>query len=877
MACMGTERAAIGPSRDDLLERASELVTLEEALRAVEQRSRGLVVLVGGEAGVGKTSLLRRFCEEHGESVRVVRAACDPLFAPRALGPLVMLAEELGGELEGAVGPHVQPHEVALALARELRLQSPTVFVLEDLHWADEATLDVVRLIVRRVETLPALVLASYRDDELERAHPLRRLLGEFATSVGVRRLRLAPLSLEAVARLAEPQGVDPGELFQKTAGNPFFVVEALATGTDEIPATVRDAVLARAARLSAPARSLLEAVAVIPGRAELALLRVVVGDAVEALEECTGCGMLVTETSTVAFRHELARLAAEESIDWIRTAELHRKVLAALLDQLSSAADPSRLAHHAEAAGDVEAAVRFSLAAAERAAALGAHREAAAQYARALRLGDSISAQRRAELLECRSRECYLTDQYDEAIAAIEETLRCRREIGDRLGEGDSLRWLSEVLWCPGRTAQSARAAREAVALLEELPPSRELAKAYVKLAERGASGPQEAVALARRAHELAEHLGDGMTALDASSFVSYYEFATGGMERLELDLERARQAGLVELVGKMFCGLVGNAVDLRRHDVALRHIDDGLEYCGDRGLELFRLYLLASRARVELNRGYWSEAAETAGSLLSIPRTSISPRINALVVLGLVRARRGDPGQWAALDEAWTLAEPTGELWRIGPVAVARAEAGWLAADRSVVVSATEVALPLALEAGAVDLAAALTVWRRRAGLGGEAPSGVAAPYAMQLAGQFERAGELWRELGCPYEAALALADATAEQPLRRALEEMQRLGARPAVALVGRRLRERGVRAVPRGVRPTTRQNPYGLTRRELEVLSLVAEGLQNNQIAERLVLSVRTIDHHVEAILRKLGVRTRGETRTKAAALGLGGPT
>jgi DNA-binding CsgD family transcriptional regulator len=276
-----------------------------------------------------------------------------------------------------------------------------------------------------------------------------------------------------------------------------------------------------------------------------------------------------------------------------------------------------------------------------------------------------------------------------------------------------------------------------------------------------------------------------------------------------------------------------------------------------------------------LELDRGRWSEAADLAQSVLGIRRTSTTPRIIALVVLGLVRARRGDPGHWPLLDEALALAGPTGELSRLGPVAAARAEAAWLEGDRDAVARATEAALALAIDRGSALLIGELAVWRRRAGLDGDVPRGAEGPFAMELTGQWARAAELWTKLGCPYEAALALGDADDEEALRQALTELQRLEARPVAAIVARRLRERGARTLPRGPRPATRQNRSGLTARELEVLGLVVEGLPNRQIADRLVLSVRTVDHHVEAVFRKLGVRTRIAMKEKAIELELVG--
>jgi DNA-binding CsgD family transcriptional regulator/tetratricopeptide (TPR) repeat protein len=861
-----------------LLERSAELSTLVGCLEAVERSSRGQVLLVGGEAGIGKTTLLRRFCEERGQSARVLWGACDPLFTPSPLGPLLEVAEASGGELEAVVERGAMPHAVVTALAQELSARVPTVFVLEDVHWADEATLDVVRLLARRVETVPALVLASYRDDELGRAHPLRILLGELATSRTVRRLKPARLSPGAVAQLAEPYGVDAEELYRKTAGNPFFVVEALATKAEGIPDTVRDAVLARAARLSPAGATILEAVAVVPPQAEVWLLEALAGDAADGLDECLTSGMLVAQAAGVAFRHELARLAVEASVPPHRRVELHRRALARLADPPGGAPDLARLVHHAEAAGDVDAVLRFAPAAAARAASLGAYREAAAQYGRALRFGDRLPVGVRAELLERRSHACYLTDQNVAAVEAVQASLECRRQLGQRLEEGDSLRWLSEVLWCPGRSAEAEQAARAAVTLLEALPPGRELAMAYANRAHlcAAAARAEEAVTWAGRALELAERVDDAEIPVHARITIGAVATegrvgapAAEGTRKLEQSLELARRAGLAEQVARAHILVVATALGARRYGAATRWLQAGIDYCSHQGLERDRRYLLASRARLELDQGRWGAASQSAAAVLRTPRASISPHIVALVVRGLVRARRGDPAQWAPLEEAWALAEPTGELPRLAPVAAARAEAAWLEGDRHAVAEATENTLRLAVERRWGWLAGELADWRRRAGLGGEPPAGSAEPYALQAAGQWARAAERWRQLGCPYEAALALADAGEEEPLRRAMEALQGLGARPAADVVAQRLRELGVRRLPRRPRRATAANPAGLTARELEVLALLGADLRNADIADRLHIAEKTVDHHVSAILAKLGVRSRREAARVAA--------
>jgi DNA-binding CsgD family transcriptional regulator len=246
---------------------------------------------------------------------------------------------------------------------------------------------------------------------------------------------------------------------------------------------------------------------------------------------------------------------------------------------------------------------------------------------------------------------------------------------------------------------------------------------------------------------------------------------------------------------------------------------------------------------------------------------------RTLALVVLGLVRSRRGDPEAWPLLDEALTLAGSNDELQRVAPIAAARAEAAWLDGDLERVRVETETAFDLARRWRSPWASGELASWRRRAGLLEEAPDHAAEPYALELAGEAAAAARLWSELGCPYEAALALADSDDEEAIRQGLEELQSLGARPAAAIVARRLRERGVRGLPRGPRASTEKNPAGLTAREVEVLGLVAEGLRNGEIAERLFVAEKTVDHHVSSILRKLEVPTRGRAAAEAVRLGI----
>ncbi|MGH3013176.1 MAG: LuxR C-terminal-related transcriptional regulator, partial [Gaiellaceae bacterium] len=609
----------------------------------------------------------------------------------------------------------------------------------------------------------------------------------------------------------------------------------------------------------------------------ELWLLEELAGEAVGHVEECLASGMLVTEGEAVGFRHELARLAVEEHVPPDRKRLLHERAVNALASPPSGSPDLARLAHHAEAAGEAAAVLRFAPDAGERAASLGAHREAAAQFARALRYGDHLTREERAQLSERRSYECYLTAQFEEAIEARQAALEVHRRIGNRLNEGDSLRWLARLLWFAGRVPEAETAGHAAVEILEELPPSRELAGAYAFVSQlcMSAEDAEGAVEQGMRALELAERLDDTETMVFALSTIGAVELLAGqhaGKEKVERSLALALAAGLEEHVGRAYVNLGRVATRQRRLEEAEQYVTLGMEYCADVDLDVWGLYLRSLRGRVRLAQGRWSEAADSVEVVLRDPRTSPFARCHALVVLSLVRARRGDPDYRTPLESARAIAFPTGQLQWLAPVAVAGAEAAWLEGDVDGVRDATDDAFAAALERRSPWPLGELACWRWRAGLLSAAPAGAAEPYALTIAGKWEEAARMWERMGCPYEAALALAEGDESAP-RRALKALQALGARPAEAIVARRLRERGVRGLPRGPRPATRENPAGLTPRELEVLGLVTGGLTNAEIAERLFLSEKTVGHHVSAVLRKLGVRSRGQASAEALKLGI----
>jgi DNA-binding CsgD family transcriptional regulator/tetratricopeptide (TPR) repeat protein len=853
----------------EFLERDEEMLALGRVLSGVS-KGRGRVVLVCGEAGIGKTRLVNEFLRMAADGARIVWGACDDLATPRALGPFRDIARSLGIEAEFDAGGATAEIYGALLTALDTGTRA-TVAVVEDAHWADAPSLDVLKYVGRRVERTRVLLLVTYRDDEVTADHPLRFALGQIPADVLVR-LPLRPLSRAAVVRLSQSHPKSGEDVYTLTRGNPFLVSEVLATAGDEVPDNVLDSLAARIARLDDEMRSVVELVAVVPGRCERTIVEAHFPGSEATLAAGRERGLLDLDDEWVWFRHELARRAVEGAIQPRHRRMLHRLVTEVLA---SRGADPARLVHHAEQAGDVETLLRFGPEAARQARQVAGHREAVSHYRRVLPHLDRLPTTEQAALLAEYAAESHYLDAQREALEAGERALGLYREVGDGLRVGEQLRFLSRVHWWLEDREAAYQAAREAIATLEELPPGPELALAYSGLAQLHMLGHQveATITWATKAIETARRVGAPAALSHALNNLGSVRCRAGDLDGRSLLIESyriARREGLDDDAGRAMVNHVWICLENRLYEDARILLEEGIALSEDRELEGNRNYLVAERAWLHLDRGEWDSAEADARWVLARPQEPGISTLPALITLARVQVRRGDPEAPETLAEAWEQAAHTGELHRMGPAASARAEYAWLQGDVEALREAVLPAWALVDVPSLPRVADELAFWMHRAGLLEQAPSGLAAPFARHLTGDREGAAAEWRRLGCPYEEAIALTDCGSETQLRQALEILDGLGALPAGAMVRRSLRAMGASAVPRGPRPATRANPAGLTARQVDVLKLIAAGLTNAEIAERLYISAKTVDHHVSAILDKLGVATRREAAEKTRA-------
>ncbi|KPF48501.1 hypothetical protein D621_16230 [beta proteobacterium AAP51] len=900
-----------------LLERQTEYDCLASAVEALRGAApRGSVSVVLGEAGIGKTSLLRKVRESSSSDVQWLWGSCEHALRAAPLTPLLDWLPGMPAELAAAVQQGRPMAQMLSPVLQWLRTRSrPLVLVIDDAQWADSATTDLLRYMARRLEGTRVLLLLAAREEALAPGAPLNELLGQLG-GTPAERLTLAPLSREAVGELARRAGRAARGLHRITAGNPFFVTECLAGPVGLLPASVRDAVRSRLAGLPSDCIDLLELVAAAPGGLELELASAILEAPELVADAAIAAGLLAREGAVLRFRHEVARQAVESGCGPGRIAALH----GALFDVLQlRQAPPARRLHHAECAGLGDAVQQLAPLAAEQAQAAGAFAEAAGLYALALRHGQGLAPGERAALHHARAQCCLLRGDADGAIQALHEALALQRALEEPLAEGISLRLLARSHWLRGEVAAGCAQAERSIACLEAASaPAQELALSYAVMAHMHVMSPTLATAVTwgERALQMLGEEGMAEGRAYAMNTVASSRLRTRddaqAWAQLQQSIELARQHGLGEQVTRGYVNLLSLQLAHRRLPQALADSEAGIAYCQARDIDLYVARLHTRRAWALMELGRWTEAA--AGLQAAADARALGPveaeqlrHLQALLALRQGRTDAALESYWLQLAQALAARREglRAEPW-FAPQAVAAAEAAWLLGHDALAHAVASAALQAALAVGEPWRVGQLACWVQRCGsaaamsnhaaadaaaervteagadiaqpaLAGATagPALEARPCALELQGETEAAVTAWHGLGCPYEAALLLGTRPhAPEAWREALRRAETLGAAALAQRLRKQLRAQGVRTRSTGPNRATRADALGLTPRENEVLAAIAAGLSNREIAERMRRSTRTVDHHVAALLAKLGAGGRAEAVAKARLLRAG---
>lgn len=850
----------------ELLERDAHLAELESALEGASS-GHGAVALVRGEAGIGKTTLVAEFLRRAGDAAHLMTGSCDDLLTRRPLGPIHDMAMDEAALADAvSTGEREPVYRTLLELVN--RALRPTVIVIEDAHWADDATLDCIRHLGRRIDRTHGLMIVTYRDEDVHSDHPLRFVLGDLPPHA-VRRLPLDPLSESAVRELA---GDGAARVFAETRGNPFFVTEMVDTDGDAPPDSIVDSMRSRIARLSPAAADLVELVSVVPGRARAGLVADLAP--ADALAEAQATGLLVDAGADVSFRHELARRAVESSLPSARRAGLNRRILELLVE---AGDDPSRIVHHAVAAGDDDAILSHAPVAARAALRVASYSEAHRHFQSLSRLYRQMPSRDRALLLRDWSYAAQAVNEIREAQIRIDEAIELWREADDALGLGEALRIRSRIAWFMGDRIGADSHAQEAVAVLGPLGVTAELAAAQSTLSQLAmlAARRDDAVGMADLAIETAR-------ALDRPDIVAHALVNKGTAlahgqfpaetETLESAIALATEVGAHEEIVRGSLNLAWVAMDTRELDAAITLSARAIELAEAAEWQPLLHYSVGIQASAMAYLGRWFDAADLVGPLLALPNITTVNGIMLRTALAIVQVRRAHDDAGALLEEAEAMAIATREIQRIGPLAAIRAEYAWIRSDLETLQQTIDLHLPTLAAVDSRWPKGDLAFWGWHGGLDVDLPSDLPLPYRLVVDGDWRAAATAFEELSMPYERAMVLTHGD-DAAVIEAITVLDGLGATNVANRYRSELRAKDVPGVPAAPSSASQAHRAGLTPRQSEVLALLARGLSNPEIADRLFISPRTVDHHVSAILTKLGVETRHDAVESAIELGV----
>ncbi|HZB12637.1 MAG TPA: AAA family ATPase [Chryseolinea sp.] len=868
----------------ELLERSNYLAVLDDHFHQIDG-GKGQAIFLTGEAGIGKTSLVNHWVDTKRSRALVFIGACDSLFTPRPLGPLFDIAPEVSQELDDLLMREKNRAVIFTSLIKYLATaQKPVIIVFEDLHWADEATLDLVKFLTRRINRLRCLFLATYRDDEIHSRHPLATLVGEIPAG-HFSKIQLAKFSRSLIDQLASRKGnVSGQQLYKLTDGNPFYVMEILTAGNSEVPERVKDSILARFYSNKEERRALWELLSILPsGRIEPHIVERIEQDFGSALDECIVAGVIISRPGYLSFKHELFRMTIEELLSPAKRKSLHKKMVEIIQKGPAGSVNLAQLVHHARYADDRELVTILAPKAAREASVVGSHQEAVKLYATAIEYAAASQDVDLADLYDKYAYECYLTYHLSDAIVSQERALEIWRKQNQILKEGDALRFLSRLAWYAGDQPKALAFAHQSIEVLEQTSgtATKERALAYSNLAQLGMLSEDEASAL---------YWGDKAIALamqlDAKEIMSHALNNVGtallrnisreeeGEQKLKQSLNIALENGYHEHAARAYVNLVFTFLVIKKYEKAFKTLDLGIRYCEEYDLDFLKYYMLGCKARLLFETGGWKEAELIGRELLS-DHHHVLVRLVNLGILTRLEMRYGRFEQAAALiSQGKELAKNTHELQRIVPILTAELELCWLTGNPPPQAELTDVENTYFHGAGSAWYYSELMYWKKKCGLPTANNPKIAfvSGYKPDIEGDWCAAADAWKKIGCPYEQALSLMEGD-ENNQKLGLQLLDDLGAVATLRMFKSSLKLKGVRNISRGPRESTLNNPAQLTTRQIDILTLLRDGLHNKEIADKLFISPKTVDHHISAILSKLEVNSRAKAVLEAQKLGI----
>lgn len=850
----------------ELIERDLFLNTLQEKFAGIAA-GEGHCILIAGEAGIGKSSLIRSFCQKRKDDSQIYQGICDALYTPRPLAPFYDVALQMRSDYWQKDVGNTDRVVLFNTFFHELENRRDNVLIVfEDIHWADEATLDFIKFLARRITRVRCLFLLTYRDNEVHSRHPLRNVLGQLPAD-SFTRLQLTPFSREAVEKLSDEKGYSGQDVYSISGGIPFYVNEILASYSPGIPDNIKDSILSVFNRQPAATKKIWEILSATPGGLMTGHLGKIEPLYAAAIEDSLDSKIVLLKADRLFFKHELYRRTIEANMSPLTRIALNKKILEILLSGLDQDPELERIIHHAKNANEYDLVVHYAPLAARQAASVGSHIEAGRLFLTAIEYYQGSDKDILIAFYEGYAYECYLTNRIKEAITYQEKALAIHKERSDARKTGGCMRFLSRIWWYGGNRREAENYADQAIKVLEHQPSSKEKAMAFSNMSQLKmlSNQPDECIYWGEKAIAIAKELMDEEILSHALNNVGTVLVVMPaskqkGLDLLQQSLEIALKNSYHEHAARAYTNLGSTGVQINDLVFAEKILGEGIRYCEERDLDSWTAYMSSCRARLLLRKGDWQTANSIAENIIRNEEQASIIKIGALVVIATIKMRKGENDALAPLLEAKEMAFTAMELQRVIPVLVALLEYEWLTGMPVIESAALDQTISMLKQMGNLYDTNEFSFWLLKARNESIPLLELYTGYQVDTRHNALQAAELWQQIGCPYQQALSLF-AAGEKEQRQALTIVYEMGAGTVCQKLKMEMRAAGVKSLPRGIRATTMSNIASLTQREVDVLKLLKEGMKNKEIATRLFISAKTVDHHISAVLLKLDVNSR----------------